>query len=262
LAGSVIALAALVGCGGTFTRVDDGIGGSVGIGGAGSSAGVTSSGGYAGKGGTAPYGGYAGNVSYAGDVSYGGDRISYGGTPSTGGGVSYGGTLASGGAISSGGEAGAPSCYMAPPPATPYTVKFTYTTNTPVYDRRSCGPAFQLFDCASASTPLVSDVFCQSECGSGSCSTCGSCPLTEDLVAPGMPLSDDWSGLTYSYGMSSGCTCVNTRVAPPGVYTVAVTRYLTQSDAVTQTNGYPTTVQFTLPAPGNQVTIDLGFQPL
>lgn len=264
----ILSLAALVGCGGTFTHEGgDPNGGSSGNGASGGTAGSVNHGGDAGVG---PKGGDAGYGAVSGDISYGATGGDIGGYGSSGGDISYGGDAGawggggygnSGGDISYGGDAGAAGTgcgYGGAAQATPVT--FVFSTNTPVYTRGSCTLGFDLYGC-DPTTPLTFQADCVADCSQGSgCVACGACPLYPTTITPDAPQQGYWSGETYTYGtLPGGCACANGYPAGAGQYTVSITTYLSEADAMNGTNGYEHRQQFTYPPPNGQVNVFVGF---
>ncbi len=254
-------LAALVGCGGTFTHGDDGTTG--GSGGSGDSAGTVNHGGDAGtapNGGDAGYGATAGYGAVAGDLPYGGsggDAGGWGGDISGGSGGSGGDLGGFGGDAGAAGTSGA--CGYAP--AIPSPVTFVYSTNTPVYIRQTCGEGFLLAGCG-ATEPLTYEADCVAACNSTQtgCLECGACALTAQLVDTMTPAQAYWGGELFTYGtLPSGCSCASGSPARYGTYTVSVTAYLTPEDAMSGTNGYVHTQTFSYPPPSGTVNVFLGF---
>lgn len=266
---SLFGLVALIGCGGTFTHEGDGTTG--GSGGSSNSAGSVNHGGDAGsapKGGDAGYGAVSGDISYGatgGDVGgYGGD-ISYGGTVGSGGDISYGAT---GGDISYGGDAGyagtggGTSCgYM--PMMAPVPVKFTFTTNMPLYLRQDCSLGFNLYTCDGDETSSLNyEASCVADCSASGdgCVACGACPLGATEVTGDAPAQSYWGGELYTYGtLASGCPCATGQPAASGEYTISVMTYFSAADAMSGTNGIEHRQAFTYPPPGGAVNVFVGF---
>jgi len=247
-AGLALGFSALVGCGGTYTQQGEapGDGGS---GGSGSSIETGGRGGTVAKGGT----GNAGTISYG---AYGGD-ISYG---AYGGDISIGGVGAVGGAAGEGGVGG--DCGPSTSPSGPYPVRFVFSSNTPVYIKEECRLNYDLFSCNSGASPIVRDASCVADCNDTSigCIACGACFSGAAFVGPGATVEDAWGGMIYKYGtLPSGCSCASGANAAPGVYTLLVSEYFTESDALMNTNPYLRKIQFELPAPNGTVLVDLGF---
>jgi hypothetical protein len=237
----------LVGCGGTFTREGEQAG-------AGGAAGTGSSSGSGGSGGTYAKEG-TGNAGDSSSGAYGGAQGGYG---------NYGGVVgvgAYGGDISYAGKGG--GCGLSTSPSGPYPVDFVFSSNTPVYIRQDCALNYDLYDCGLM--PIVRSAPCVVDCNamSNGCSTCGQCPYGALRVGPGAPLKDSWGGQIYEYGtLPSGCPCASAANATPGPYSIVVRAFLTEADALANTNPYVHTVQFELPAPNGLVAVDLGFQPI
>jgi hypothetical protein len=79
-------------------------------------------------------------------------------------------------------------------------------------------------------------------------------------IAPGAPFDDEWDGRIYKYSTSpSGYSCATGYNAAPGLYTLVVSEFLSESDAATNTNPFVREVPFRLPAPNGVVSVDLGF---
>jgi hypothetical protein len=272
-------LVVLVGCGGNFTQLSDQVGGAAGAsaGGAGSSAGAVGHAGTEAKGGSAENGGYG---AYGGDIyvgGYGGDIYvgGYGGNiyvGGSGGGVhvgGYGGSSYGGGyggdiSVSGyGGDAGAAgaagTCGSTPLPANPYPVKFVFNAGYTVYVRQTCTLEYQLYGCAS--TPVARSASCVADCSdtsSNGCIACGACPILAKAIGPSAPLEDTWNGESYTYGtLPSGCACASGAPAPAGTYSLSISVFSSAADAMSNVNGFPLSVQFTLPAVNNVVTVDL-----
>jgi len=237
-AGLMFGFAVLAGCGGTFTRTgeDPGTGGSAG---SGASAGTV------GRGGSGT--GAVGGTSNAGNTSYGGY--------STGGSGNDGGMGAAAGS-SFGGD----GCGPKTSPLGPYPVKFVFSSNTPVYLRFECGLTYDLYACGSST--LLRRPGCTPDCSdtSSGCWECGVCSSGVDPIGPGVSLEESWDGQIYSYGTTpSGCRCATGANAAPGMYTIGLSEFFSEADALANTNGYPRQVQFQLPAPNGVVQVDLGF---
>jgi hypothetical protein len=226
----------LAGCGGTFTRTGDDTG-SGGSAGSGASAGTIGHGGAGAIGGTNS----AGNPSYGGYTTggYGND----GGMGATAG-SSFGGD----------------GCGPKTSPLGPYPVKFVFSSNTPVYLRFECSLNYNLYACGSSA--LTRSGACTADCSdtSSGCIACGACAFGAKPVGPGASLEDSWDGRIYSYGtLPSGCPCTTGANAAPGMYTIGLSEFFSEADALANTNGYPRQVQFQLPAPNGVVQVDLGF---
>lgn len=237
----------LVGCGGTFTRTGDdpGTGGSAG---AGASAGTAGRGG-SGTGGTSSGGaGAIGGTNNAGSTSYGGYT--------TGGYGNEGGV-----GSSAGSSFGGDGCGPKTSPLGPYPVKFVFSSNTPVYLRFECSLSYNLYACGSSALPRSGA--CTADCSdtsSSGCIACGACAFGAKPVGPGASLEDSWDGRIYSSGtLPSGCPCTTGANAAPGMYTIGLSEFFSEADALANTNGYPRQVQFQLPAPNGVVEVDLGF---
>jgi hypothetical protein len=258
----------LVGCGGNFTQLSDQVGGAAGVsaGGAGSSAGTVGYGGSAGakggNGGSSGYGAYGGS-GYGGDIyvgGYGGDIYvgGYGGDINIGG---YGGDIYVGGYGGDAGSAGvAGTCGSAPAPPNPYPVKFVFNAGYTVYVRQTCSLEYQLYGCESS--PVVRSAACVADCNdtsSNGCLACaGACPFSAVAVGPNASIEDTWNGESYTYGtLPSGCACASGAPAPAGTYTLSISVFSSAADAMSNTNAFPLSIQFTLPAVNNVVMVNL-----
>jgi hypothetical protein len=123
---------------------------------------------------------------------------------------------------------------------------------------------YDLYSCNSGSTAIRRDASCIADCSTasaGGCLECGACASDVKLVGPGAPLDDWWDGRIYTYGtLPGGCACATGANAAPGLYSITVSAFLTQADAMANTNAYPHRVTFELPALNGVVSVDLGFQ--
>jgi hypothetical protein len=108
----------------------------------------------------------------------------------------------------------------------------------------------------------VRNAFCVADCSDTSigCIACGACFSGAKEVAPGTPIDDTWDGRIYQYGMlASGCSCATGHYAAPGSYTLVISEFLSESDAMNNANPYVLKIPFQLPAPNGVVSVDLGF---
>ena len=242
-----LGFSALLGCGGTYRQEGD----TPENGGSGGTGSSTDTGGHAGtvarggtsNGGTVSYGASSGDVSYG---AYGGD-------------ISIGGSGTVGGAA---GEGGVGGCGPSTSASGPYPVRFVFSSNTPVYIKEDCQLNYALYSCNSGTNPLVREASCVADCSDTSigCVACGACFSGSAFVGPSTTIEDTWGGKIYKYGtLPSGCSCTSGANAAPGVYTLRLSEYFTESDARANTNPYPREVQFELPAPNGTVLVDLGF---
>jgi len=243
----------LAGCGGTFTRTGDdpGTGGSAGAGASAGSAGSV------GRGGSGT--GAVGGTSSGGAGAIGGTNSA--GSTSSGGYATDGGYGNQGGAGAAAGSSfGGDGCGPKTSPLGPYPVKFVFSSNTPMYLRFDCSLNYNLYACGSSA--LTRSNACTADCSdtSSGCIACGACAYGAKPVGPGASLEDSWDGRIYSFGtLPSGCACTTGANAAPGMYTIGLSEFFSEADALANTNGYPRQVQFQLPAPNGVVQVDLGF---
>jgi hypothetical protein len=145
------------------------------------------------------------------------------------------------------------------PTAKPYPVKFVFNAAYTVYVRQTCSLEYQLSDCSLK--PILRSNACEADCNdtsSSGCVACAACPYSAKAVGPNAPLDDAWSGESYTPGvLPSDCACVSGAPAPAGTYWLSISVYSSAADAMSNVNGFPLSVPFTLPAANNVVTVNL-----
>lgn len=159
-----------------------------------------------------------------------------------------------------------PQCAVETNEPAPYAVTFQFTvaTNQSAFLAEDCYTQFQVTSCASAYVdPVGMHGDCTVDCSqSNECIDCGACPSGAILVSSGSPHSVDWDGVQYFFGTNSvGCTCHTKTNAYAGKYRVQVPVYLTEQDALNQTNSVMVYHEFDLPAPDGIVVVPVGLQP-
>jgi hypothetical protein len=191
-----------------------------------------------------------------------------GGTHATGGsgglGGSGGATGGSGGFVPSGGSGGGPNgCSVLTSILGPYPVTFRFTNpiTEPLYIRQDCMITWSLYGCTDDfKTELAHRADCMSDCSEdypgGGCVACGACMMQGLEVTNVAPVTDDWNGMTYTFGKTaSGCSCYNPAMATAGKYLVRVPVYKTKEDAEFGNVAYQSEVYFDLPAPNGVVEV-------
>lgn len=176
---------------------------------------------------------------------------------------------AGGGTTGSGGEGGAipPECAVETSDPGPYTVTFQFENSGvgTAYLREDCHLNYAIRSCADGfAEPLAIHADCSQACGEtgGGCLVCGACELTSVPVAENAQATDSWSGLRYTFGMTSeGCSCHEQHLARPGRYRIEVPVYTSDLAAQEGTPSYEVSVNFELPAPNGVVVVPIGQSP-
>jgi hypothetical protein len=128
------------------------------------------------------------------------------------------------------------------------TFRLENRSNAQVAVFRGCYTLFEIFGCADGYTaPLPYSVNYAGlpsrsnghECPDSSCREFwGDCAAETPAVTPGVPRIEGWDGSLREKDLSSGCGCVNTRLAPPGRYRVRFAVYPPGTDVVSKPSHY------------------------
>lgn len=202
-------------------------------------------------------------VGCGGRFRHDGDGQTAGATGSPAGGSGGLDEGAGSGGLAEGGSAAGATCGEPQAIATP--VDFILQSNDPVWIRHGCTFEFQIAQaCPSGNLPVTSDpslvgCFALPCSDTGTCYACLPCPAGAEPVTSGLRVSSGWDGVITNYGTTvAGCTCADKQPAPAGHYTLSVSAFLSEADALANRNGYPHTVAFDLPT-SQPVVVDLGF---
>jgi hypothetical protein len=144
----------------------------------------------------------------------------------------------------------------------PYPVSFVFTNNGAAnsYLLEECRLRYDVKTCADDyQTPLAIEASCTIDCAdtTGGCIVCSPCMQSMYAVGPGVSHSDFWAGHGYTFDTTpEGCACHAQFVAPAGKYRIEVPLY-DSPDPYSAHLVRTSTVEFTLPAPGDQVYVDV-----
>lgn len=180
------------------------------------------------------------------------------GDSSSGGGSGGAGTGGSGGAGGSGGLP--PQCFAPSSSPGPYAVTFRFQSTVEAYLYRGCQLRMTVTSCADGYTDSLSlSADCTGPCGPGApgCVMCGACMQDAPLIGPGEEFEQSWAGNTFTFGTENGCSCHEMHAAPAGKYRVSVPVYASETDALEGNPSREVSVDFTLPAPGGLVDVNL-----
>lgn len=153
-------------------------------------------------------------------------------------------------------------CAVEPGYPGPYQVDFQFVNQgeIPLFLLEECYVRYEITSCANdyqGALAIRGD--CTVDCSDASlgCIACSACQSLMVRVDSSSTASSSWLGHTYTFSTNAhGCPCHDKFEAPAGKYRIEVPVYSTSEPYVSQPIDV-VVVDFTLPALGNVVTVDL-----